>query len=155
MKNIEVNMSEAVLNKIKETITISQTNKDTPIGYQLTDIVDTYARIINCGLSDFNGKLTWNEVQYMLASINGTFFPNTEIAFTIDCFVAELVDFEVYEKEQAEQFGISAKELVAKLQKEHHISLFALLSLLHQCWVVDGYNSDFKAYVEQHLQLKA
>ena len=155
MKEITVNMSEAVLSKIKETITIGQVDKEPPVDYHLSNICNSYSHIIKCGLRDFNGKLTWNEIHYMLASINGTFYTDTEIAYTIESFIYTLIDFEVYEKEQAEQFGINVKELVSKLQKEHPISCFSLLVILHQSWVAFSEEDiDFQEYIEQHLKLK-
>lgn len=153
---IEVSISETALNKIKETITIDQIDKDIPIGYHLSDICNTYSRIIDCGLRDFNGKLTWNEIQYMLASINGTLYPISEVTDTVKSFVYSVIDFDVYEKGQAEQFGVNVKELAAKLQEEHPISCFALLTLLHQSWVAFSEKDiDFQEYIEQRLQLKS
>lgn len=152
---IEVSISEVALNKIKKIITIDQIDKDIPICHHLSDICNSYSRIIDCGLRDFNGKLTCNEIYYMLASINGTLYPNTEIAYTAESFVYSVIDFDVYEKGQAEQFGVDVKELANKLQKEHPISCFALLTLLHQCWVAYSEDDiDFQESVEQHLQLK-
>jgi hypothetical protein len=155
MKNIEVSISEAALNKIKETVTIDQIDKDIPIGYHLSDICNTYSHIIKCGLRDFNRKLTWNEILYMLASINGTFYHNTETTFTVESFICTVIDFEVYEKEQTEKLGVNGRVLADKLQMEHPISCVSLLTLLHQCWVVCSEdNIDFKEYIEHHLRLK-
>ncbi|MPN61379.1 hypothetical protein SDC9_209115 [bioreactor metagenome] len=91
----------------------------------------------------------------MLASINGTLYPIKEIAYTAESFVYSVIDFDVYEKSQAEQFGINVKELAAKLQAEHPISCFALLTLLHQSWIAFSNDDiDFQEYIKQHLQLK-
>lgn len=155
MKKIEVTMSESVLSKIMRTFTTERFHSEAPIEWRISDIVDTYAHILKCGLNGLNGKLTWNEVQYMLACVNGTFLSYKDIAFTVDAFYADLVDFEVYDKEQAEQFDVNAKELVAKLQTEHTICIFALLLLLCQCWhLIDVDGHDFKEYIEQHLKLR-
>jgi hypothetical protein len=153
--NMLLSIPEETLNKSKKVITINQIDKDIPVDMHLYDIFETYSSIIKCGLRDLYGKLTWNEVHYMLASINGTCFTNTDITYTAKCFIDELIAFEVYDELQSGQFGIEAKELSAKLQKEHPISVFALLSILHQCWISKKIFDDAQQYIEQYLQLKA
>lgn len=149
-------VTEKKLEMTKEVITINQIDKDVPVDMHLYDIFETYSGIIKCGLKDFDGKFIWNEVYYMLASINATGFSNTDIAFTANCFIDGLIDFEVYDEVQAGQFGINEKELASKLQKEHPISVFALVSILHQYWISKKtFDDDAKQYIEQYLQLKA
>lgn len=148
-------LSEKAIKDIKETVTINQEQKDIPDDLHLCDIFTTYSTIINFALKDLNGKFTWNEVQYMLASVNSTLFPNDDINFTVSVFIAGLVDFDIYDEVQAGQFGTEAKELVAKLQKEHPICIFALLSLLHQYWINKKLFDDAQEYIKQYLQLKA
>jgi len=148
-------LTKETIKEFNETITINQEQKDIPEDLHLCDIFKTYSVIINYGLKDLNGKFTWDEVQYMLASVNSTLFPNDDINFTVSVFIAGLVDFEVYDEAQAGQFGTESKELVAKLQKEHPISVFALLSLLHQYWISKKLFDDAQEYIKQYLQLKA
>lgn len=148
-------LTEATMKEINETITINQEQKDIPDDLHLYNIFTTYSAIINCGLKDLNGKFTWNEVQYMLASVNGTGFTNDNISFTTTCFVDGLIDFQVYDEVQAGQFDVDAKELVKKLQTEHPISIFALVSLLHQYWIGKKVFDDAQEYIKQYLQLKA
>lgn len=154
--NMQLCIPEATLNKSKEVITVNQIERDIPVDMHLYDIFTTYSAILKCGLKDLNGKFTWNEVQYMLASINSTLFPNDDINFTVSVFITGLADFEIYDEVQARQFGTEAKELVTKLQKEHPISVFALLTLLNQYLVIKkGIHCEFQEYIEQYLQLKA
>lgn len=63
-------LSEATIKEINATITVNQEQKDIPEYLHLFDIFTTYSTIINYGLKDLDAKFTWNEVQYMLASVN-------------------------------------------------------------------------------------
>lgn len=148
-------LTETAMKDINETITINQEQKDIPEDLHLYNIFTTYSAIINYGLKDLNGKFTWNEVQYMLASVNSTLFSNDDINFTVSVFIAGLIDFEVYDEVQSGQFDTEAKQLVAKLQKEHPICIFALLSLLHQYWIGKKVFDNAQEYIKQYLQLKA
>lgn len=93
----------------------------------------------------------------MLASVNATLFSNDDINFAVTAFITGLVDFQIYDEVQAGQFCIDAKHLEAKLQKEHPISVFALLSLLRQCWLSHcvSFDSEPMQYIGQYLQFKA
>jgi hypothetical protein len=149
-------LTEARMKEIRGTITINQEQKDIPDDLHLFNIFITYSAIINYGLQDLNGKFTWREVQYMLASVNSTLFSNDDINFAVSAFIYGLIDFEVYDEEQTGQFDIEAKKLVAKLQKEHPISVFALVSLLRQYWICkNNIFDDAQEYIKQYIQLKA
>lgn len=150
-------LTEATMEEIRATITINQEQKDIPDDLHLFNIFTTYSAIINYGLKDLNGKFTWNEIYYMLASVNATLFSNDDINFAVSAFIAGLVDFQVYDEVQAGQFCVDEKQLVAKLQKEHPISVFALLSLLRQCWLSHcvSFDSEPMQYIGQYLQFKA
>lgn len=147
-------LPEATLQKTMEVITINQIEKDIPVDFHLYDIFSTYSAILKRGLKDVNGKFTWNEVHYMLASINGTLFPNRDIDCVAICFVTGLIDFKKYDEVQARQFDINPMELVKTFRQEHPISVFALASLLHQYWVNKKVFDDAQQYIEQYLQLK-
>lgn len=119
------------------------------------NIFTTYSAIINYGLKDLNGKFTWNEIYYMLASVNGTLFLNDDIDFAVSAFIDELVDFQVYDEVQAGQFCVDGKQLEAKLQKEHPISVFALASLLRQYWIGKNFYDGAQEYIMKFIQVKA
>lgn len=152
--DMQFTVPDATLQKTKEVITINQLEKDIPIDLHFYDIFTTYSAIIRRALSDLNEKFTWNELYYMLASINGTTYSNADINLAVTCFIGGLIDFEIYDEVQAGQFCIDAKELSAKLQKEHPISVFSLVFVLHQYWIGKKVFDDAQQYIEQYLQLK-
>lgn len=158
MKNIkssEISILNVVLNKVRNIVTIEEI-ENYSVEYKILNLAKLYVRFIDCGLNDLNGKLTLNELKYMYASTNGVFYPILEIAFTADCFLCGLEEYEEYddyEKSYADVLGVNVEELVSKLKKEHSISIFALLSMLHKA-KIDGEYNNFENYLKQYLQLK-
>lgn len=153
MKRIEVSISEATFEKIAKIETIDGPVIDTDLDWKLSRIASMYMGLIKCGLRDLDGKLTWNEIQYMLACIDASFYGSNDVNFITASFLHDLTEFLYYDYKQATEFCIDSNKLVAKLQRVHPVSCFALLSLLVQCWVVKNIDGDARAYVEKELDL--
>ncbi|MSU02350.1 hypothetical protein [Tissierella pigra] len=110
------------------------------------------------GVHDYDGKLTWNEVDYMLSSLNRIVIPEIDISLSINTFIDELINelIGIFPTLQLSLFEPNVEELVEKIAKEHPISCYSLVSLLKKT-IIDnhsGSEEEYKAYIEQYLKLK-
>lgn len=106
------------------------------------------------GVHDYDGKLTWNEVDYMLSALNRIVIPEIDISLSINIFIDELVG--IFPTLQLSLFEPNIEELVEKIAKEHPVSCYSLLSLLKRT-IIDnhsGSEEEYKTYIEQYLKLK-
>ena len=163
MIKMKITVSDKVLKLINDTITVNQSRKDKSnhdddndmdYSMHLYDIVRAYSNFIKCGLENYNGKFTWNEVLYMLATMHGTIIHDLDVKFTVDSFIIELVDYEVCFPDEASEIDVNVDELVEKLIKGGEFACYALLALINQALLNRRENPNLKEYIEQHLKLK-
>lgn len=163
MIKMKITVSEKVLKLLNDIITVNQSCKDKSnndndndmdYSMHLYDIVRAYTNQIKYGCRIYDNEFTWNEIKYILATIQGTAFPDTDVKFIFDCFINEIEEYEVYFPDEASEFDVNAGQLVEKLIKGGEFACYALLALLHQALLNRRENPNYKEYIEQHVKLK-
>ena len=136
MIKMKITASEKVLKLINDIITVNQSCKDKSnndndndmdYSMHLYDIVRAHTNQIKYGCRIYDNEFTWNEIKYILATIQGTAFPDTDVKFIFDCFINEIEEYELYFPDEASEFDVNAGQLVEKLIKGGEFACYDLL----------------------------